>query len=83
MKDLINILEIEQSKDGMTKEYTWLDIKYSMLPNVVGMSLKDAQKNLKLFKIEYSGDGDKVIHQSPEPGYYAKENGVVKLLLGN
>lgn len=83
MKDLIDILKIDQSKDGMTKEYTWLDTKYSMLPNVVGMSLKDAQKNLKLFKIEYSGDGDKVIHQSPEPGYYAKENGVVKLLLGN
>lgn len=83
MKDLINILKIEPSKEGMTKEYTWLDTKYSMLPNVVGKTLKEAQKELKLFKIEYSGSGEKVIHQSPEAGYYAKENGVVKLLLSN
>lgn len=82
MKDLINILDIEKSQEGMTKEYTWLDTKYSLLPNVVGLSLKEAQKELKLFKIEYSGTGDKVIHQSPEAGYYAKENGTVKLMLG-
>ena len=83
MIDLIDILNIESSKDGMTKEYTWLDTKYTILPNVVGKNLKEAQKELKLFKIEYSGEGDKVIHQSPEPGYYIKENGVVKLLLEN
>ena len=83
MKDLIEILDIEPSKDGMTKEYTWLDTKYTMLPNVVGLSLKEAQKELKSFKIEYSGDGEKVIHQSPEAGYYTKENGIVKLLLGD
>ena len=83
MLDLIDILNIEKSEDGMTKEYTWLDTKYSLLPNVVGKTLKEAQKELKLFKIEYSGEGDKVVHQSPEAGYYIKENGVVKLLLGN
>lgn len=83
MLDLIDILNIEKSKDGMTKEYTWLDTKYSLLPNVVGKTLKEAQKELKLFKIEYSGEGDKVIYQSPEAGYYIKENGLVKILLGN
>jgi len=83
MLDLIDILNIEKSKDGMTKEYTWLDTKYSLLPNVVGKTLKEAQKELKLFKIEYSGEGNKVVHQSPESGYYIKENGIVKLLLGN
>ena len=83
MLDLIDILNIEKSKEGMTKEYTWLDTKYALLPNVIGKTLKEAQKELKLFKIEYSGEGDKVVHQSPEAGYYIKENGVVKLLLSN
>ena len=83
MKDLINILELKPSKDGMTKEYTWLDTKYVMLPNVVGLSLKEAQKELKSFKVEYSGTGNKVIYQSPTPGYYTKENGTIKLLLGD
>ena len=81
MLDLINILDIKSSNEVMPKEYTWLDTKYSKLPNVVGMTLKEAQKALKLFKIEYSGDGDKVIHQSPEANIYVKENGIVKLLL--
>lgn len=83
MKDLINIMDIKKDKEGMTKEYTWLDTKYTILPNVVGLSVKEAQKELKLFKIEYSGTGSKVIHQSPEAGYYAKENGTIKLLLGD
>lgn len=82
MLDLIDILNIEKSSEVTPKEYTWLDTKYSILPNVVGLSLKEAQKALKLFKIEYSGDGDKVIHQSPEANIYVKENGIVKLLLG-
>lgn len=82
MLDLIDILDIEKSSEVAPKEYTWLDTKYSLLPNVVGLSLKEAQKALKLFKIEYSGDGDKVIHQSPEANIYVKENGIVKLLLG-
>ena len=84
MKSIIDIKGLKPSNDGMIRqEYTWLDTKYTILPNVVGKNLKEAQKELKLFKIEYSGEGDKVIHQSPEPGYYIKENGVVKLLLEN
>lgn len=83
MLDLIDILDISPSSEGMTKEYTWLDTKYTKLPNVLGLSLKEAQKELKSFKIEYSGEGSKIIHQSPDAGYYVKENGVVKLMLGD
>ena len=83
MLDLIDILNIDKSSEVIPKEYTWLDTKYSLLPNVVGLSLKEAQKVLKQFKIEYSGDGNKIIHQSPEANIYIKENGIVKLLLGN
>ncbi len=82
MKSIIDIKKIKQSNDGMIREeYTWLDTKYIMLPNVVGMSLKDAQKELKGFKIEYSGEGDTVIVQEPVAGQYVKETGVVKLML--
>ena len=63
------------------QEYTWLDTKYVMLPNVIGMNIKDAQKELKGFKIEYTGDGDKVIMQEPESNQYVKEGSLVKLML--
>jgi len=81
-KDAINILALDPSKDSMEKEYTWLDTKYVILPNVLGMKIDEADKILKGFKLEYSGSGDKVVHQSPSSGYYVEEGSVVKLMLG-
>lgn len=82
MKSIINIKNIKQDNTGMIRqEYTWLDTKYIMLPNVIGMDLKSAQKELKGLKIEYSGNGENVIYQEPEAGQYIKETGIVKLML--
>ena len=38
---------------------------------------------LKNYKIEYSGEGNKVIYQSPEPEYYVSDGSTVKLMLGD
>lgn len=81
MLSAIDILDIEPRSDGMAKEYTWLDKKYSILPNVVGMSREEATKTLKNFKIEYSGDGDTVIYMSPNAGYYVAEGETIMLML--
>lgn len=78
----IDILNISPSKDGIPKEYTWLDQKYVVVPDVVGMNVDDAKKSLKGFKIEYSGTGDKVIYQSPNAEMYAKDGGTIILMLG-
>ena len=81
MKSAIDILDIEPSKEGMPKEYTWLDKKYVKLPNVVGMSLDEAKKILKGYELTFSGSGQKVVHQSPEGDTYIKEGGGVALML--
>ncbi|MBQ6841248.1 MAG: stage V sporulation protein D [Bacilli bacterium] len=81
MKSAIDILEIEPSKEGMPKEYNWLDQKYVIVPDVTGMSLEEAKKALKGFKVVYSGAGEQVAHQTPDAGMYIKENGNVVLLL--
>lgn len=82
MKSIIDIKNIKQDNSGMIRqEYTWLDTKYIMLPNVIGMTLEEAKKELKGFKIEYSGTGDKVIEQAPTAGQYIKETNPVKLML--
>ena len=81
MKSAIDILDIKPSKEGMPKEYNWLDQKYIVVPDVSGMNLEDAKKALKGFKIIYSGSGEKVVHQTPEAGMYIKESGNVVLLL--
>ena len=82
MKNIIDIKNIKQDNSGMIRqEYTWLDTKYIMLPKVIGMTLDEAKKELKDFKIEYSGTGDKVIEQVPNAGQYVKETNIIKLML--
>mgnify|MGYP004663619057 FL=1 len=83
MKSIIDIKGIKQDNTGMIRqEYTWLDTKYIMLPDVVGMDLKTAQTTLKGFTIEYTGSGDKVIEQVPSANQYVKETNTIKLMLG-
>lgn len=79
----IEINDLPPVKDGMPKEYNWLDTKYSVLPNVIGKSVKEANTILKGYKLEYSGTGSKVIYQSPEEGYYVKDGTTIKLMLGD
>lgn len=80
-KDIISIYDLKEDSTGLPKSYRWDDIKYTMIPNVIGMPKKDAKKALKGFKIEFVGDGDKVIDTSPNVNTRVKENSIVKILL--
>ena len=62
------------------KDY-YLQTKYILLPNVVGMTVDEAKKTLKGLKIEYTGSGEKVIEQVPEANQYIKETNTIKLML--
>ena len=77
----IDILDIEADTEGIPKEYTWLDIKYVITPDVTGLSLDEAKKALKGFNIEYSGNGENVVYQSPNGGMYVKEGSTIVLML--
>ncbi len=44
-----------------------------MIPNVIGMTKKDAKRELKGLKVEFVGDGNKVIDTSPQVNTRAKE----------
>ena len=79
----ISALNIEPRYDGMTKEYNYGDKRYYTVPNVIGMDTKEAVSNLKEFKVEFSGSGSKVIHQSPSEGSYLAEGEVIRLMLGD
>ncbi len=81
LKDAINIFDIPSSKDGIPREYTWLDVKYVEVPNVVGLTLQEAKQILKNFNVEYSGTGEKISYQSPKEETFISEYSTVKLLL--
>ena len=81
MKNIISIKDIRPSKDVTPRTYTWLDVKYKQVPNVVGLSKKEVTKILKGFEVIYSGTGDTVMYQEPKEGTYIKENGTIRIML--
>ena len=66
---------------GIEKVKQWDDITYFEVPNVIGMSVKDATKALYPVEIEYSGIGTKVVEQSPSAGVKIDINSKIRLLL--
>lgn len=81
LKDIISIYDLKEDVSGLPKVYRWDDIKYVMIPDVIGKTKKEARKLLNGFNIEFVGDGDKVIDTSPSVNSRTKEGGIVKVLL--
>ena len=77
----IDILNIKERNDEIEREYLYTDKQYAEVPNVVGMSVKEAVKELKKFKVEYSGSGEVVTYQSPGSGEKVYEGETIRLLL--
>lgn len=81
LKDIISIYDLKEDVSGLPKVYRWDDIKYVMIPDVIGKSKKEARRLLNGFKIEFVGDGDKVIDTSPSVNSRTKEGSTIKVLL--
>lgn len=81
--DIINIMDIEKQDNQKEKDYEWMDKKYYEVPNVIGMAKKEAKKYLTGFEIEYVGEGDIVVSQTPSAGTRYYETGTIKLLMGD
>lgn len=79
--DIIDALGIEKQKDGLAKDLEWTDKILYEVPDVTGLSVKEAKKRLINFNIEYTGTGEKVLSQSPEAGEKLEDHGTVRLLL--
>lgn len=79
--DIIEALDIKKQDSQIEKEKEWSDKTIYEVPNVVGMTKKEAKKALENFTVEYAGTGDKVVSQSPETGTRVEEKTVVRLLL--
>lgn len=83
MEDAIVALGIEKQDGGTEKKYQWYDKKYYSVNDVIGMTKKEATNSLNNFSVEYSGNGNTVISQSPMAGNRIAEGSSVRLYLGN
>ena len=82
LEDSIQALNIKKREGAQEKKYNYNDKKYYEVEDVVGLTKEDATKLLKNFKVEYTGTGEKVIHQSPEKNTRIQEGETVRLMLG-
>ena len=73
--DIIDIMGIEKVKQ-------WDDITYIEVPNVIGLSIKEATRLLYPVEVEVSGSGNTIVEQSPLAGEKIDVNSKVRILLG-
>ena len=81
--DIISIINIKRQDGAIEKVHYYDDEIYYVLPNTVGKNKKEASKDLFYYNVEYSGNGEIVIDQSPSSGTYLAAGSTVRLLLGN
>ena len=79
--DIIDSLKIEKQEGEIPKDLEWNDKVTYEVPNVVGLSLEDAKKDLFNFQIVIEGNGDTVVEQSPKAGYRLEDQSKVRILL--
>ena len=79
--DIIDALHIEKQNDGIEKVKQWDDIKYIEVPNLIGMSIKEATRIMYPVEIDVSGSGETIVEQSPNPGEKVDINSKVRILL--
>ena len=81
--DIIDALEIDKQEGGIEKTHEWMDPTYVIVPDVLGKTAKEASKTLYPLNVEFSGNGEKVIEQSPEAGTKVESTSIIRLMLGN
>ena len=66
--DIINALNIPRQDGAIDPIYKWNDPIYYYVPNVIGLTKREAEKELMNYNIQYTGHGNIVISQSPKSG---------------
>jgi len=75
-------LGVEPSDEQIEKQYSWIDAQYVEVPNFIGKERSEIDEYAP-YRIEYFGEGSKVISQQPEAGSRVMEGGAVRLYLGD
>ncbi len=79
--DIIDALKIPKQKGGMEKDLEWNDKLTYEVPNVVGLNVKDAKKQLFNYDVKIIGSGDIVYEQSPKAGEVIEEGSKIRIYI--
>ena len=79
--DIIDALKIPKQEEEIPKDREWYDKVTYPVPNVIGMSLKEAEQSLFNFTVVIEGEGNTVFEQSPAAGKIIEDRSKVRILL--
>ena len=79
--DIIDSLHIEKQENEIPKDLEWTDKITYEVPNVIGLSLEEAKKELFNFQVIIEGKGDRVVEQSPKPKEKIEDQSKVRIFL--
>ena len=79
--NIIDSLDIQKQPNELAKDLEWTDKITYEVPNVVGLSLEEAKKELFNFQVVIEGDGDKVFTQSPKAKEKIEDQSKVRIFL--
>ncbi len=79
--DALREMGVEPRDEQIEKEKKWNDPITSEVPDLKGMTIREIQQKMYNFKLNASGEGDKVVHQIPEPGVKLEEGSVIRVFI--
>ncbi|TYS77203.1 stage V sporulation protein D [Rossellomorea aquimaris] len=77
--DSLRAMGVPPREDQIEKKMTWLDTPLLETPDLIGFTRKELQQQLINLKLDISGEGNKVVAQSPDPGVKIKEGGTIRI----
>ncbi|MFT4413464.1 stage V sporulation protein D [Fredinandcohnia humi] len=83
MREALPMLGVEKRENQMEKKMKlWTDKKIIDVPNVVGLTKQELQKQLINIKLDISGEGNVVVDQAPNAGERVEEGTTLRIYLG-
>ncbi|WP_335870518.1 stage V sporulation protein D [Bacillus sp. 2205SS5-2] len=81
IEDIMSALEVQPRKDQIEKKAKWDDVPLVEVPDLKGLTKKELSQQLYNLNLDISGEGDKVVTQSPLPGVKVEERSTIRVFL--
>lgn len=81
IEDIHPIVGIKNRKKQIEKPYRWGDVEKVRVPDLVGQSKKEITGMLYPFRIEWHGEGEKIVSQLPEADAQIVKDGTIHVYL--
>ncbi|WP_438433407.1 stage V sporulation protein D [Gorillibacterium sp. sgz500922] len=82
--DALRYMGVQPSKDQLSREYTYGDVKTVEVPNLVGMTVADIFEDMRTdFRLVKSGQGNVVVNQVPKAGTRVDEGSTIRIYLAD